>query len=175
MNQDLARKIDRLDSIEQIKGIVARYALAVDSKDIDTLVDLFVEDVHVTGEKHGRDAFREHWRQLLARFRVSVLMTGTPIIDFDDDAHARGVVYCRDEREMGGQLYVGVLHYHDRYERRNGRWLFVSRKPQRLYVEEPRPSPMYVPLPAVRSYERADLPGIYPTIKQFWDQVNSRK
>ena len=39
--------LERLLACEEIRQLAYRYALATDSRDIDALVDLFVEDVRV--------------------------------------------------------------------------------------------------------------------------------
>ena len=52
---DVEVRLERLEAYEQIRQLVARYALAVDSRDIATLVGLFVEDVEV-GRERGREA-----------------------------------------------------------------------------------------------------------------------
>ena len=43
----LSRRIDRLESLEQIRQLPARYALALDMRDLDALAGLFPEDVEV--------------------------------------------------------------------------------------------------------------------------------
>ena len=45
MATTLEQRIDRLESIEAIRGIVSRYPLCLDARDIDGVVALFVEDV----------------------------------------------------------------------------------------------------------------------------------
>ena len=41
---------------DQLRDLVARYAVAVDSRDLDSLVELFVDDVQVGRSARGRDA-----------------------------------------------------------------------------------------------------------------------
>ena len=43
--------LERLVAHDEIRQLASRYAVAVDSRDLDSLVDLFVDDVRV-----GRDA-----------------------------------------------------------------------------------------------------------------------
>jgi len=42
---DLVRRIERSEARQAIAELPARYAIAVDSRDIDSWVNLFVEDV----------------------------------------------------------------------------------------------------------------------------------
>ena len=46
---DLRARIERIEATEQIRQLAARYALALDSRDVDALVALFVPDV-TTGD-----------------------------------------------------------------------------------------------------------------------------
>ena len=58
MTTDVERRLDRLEAYEQIRQLAARYALALDSRDVPTLVSLFVDDVEAGGGKKGREAGR---------------------------------------------------------------------------------------------------------------------
>ncbi len=51
---------------EEIRQLAARYAVAVDSRDLDALVGLFVDDVRVGRSAVGRDALRASFRESLA-------------------------------------------------------------------------------------------------------------
>lgn len=44
---ELLRRIDRIESYQAIQQLPIRYAIAVDSRDLDAWVNLFVEDVQV--------------------------------------------------------------------------------------------------------------------------------
>ena len=50
--------LDRLLAYEEIRQLAARYALALDSRNLDDLVALFVDDVQVGRETFGRAALR---------------------------------------------------------------------------------------------------------------------
>ena len=43
--EDLEPRIRRLEALEAIRQLVARHALAIDSRDLNALVGLYVEDV----------------------------------------------------------------------------------------------------------------------------------
>jgi len=51
-------RLDRLESLAEIQQLPVRYALALDSRDMDMLVSLFTPDVRVGREERGRDALR---------------------------------------------------------------------------------------------------------------------
>jgi hypothetical protein len=167
---ELASKIDRLASAEQIRQLPARYALAVDTRDLDTLVSLFIEDVNVGNGEFGREAMKRWWSATLTHFGVSIHLIGNHTFEFDDDDHAHGVVYCRPEHEVQGRWLVVTMQYWDRYERRDGRWYFKSRKPLFWYSRDELENPAG---PAkLRWFDRptaeAPLPGAWPTWHEFW-------
>ena len=112
---------------EQIRQLAARYAVAVDSRDIDALVGLFVDDVRVGRDERGRDALAASFRSSLGAIGVSMLHVGTHVIDLLDDDHATGSVYCLADVEEEGRLIRQAILYRDTYERRDGRWFFVRR------------------------------------------------
>ncbi len=51
-------RLDRMESLADIRQLPYRYALALDSRDMDALVDLFVPDVRVGRDEFGRDALQ---------------------------------------------------------------------------------------------------------------------
>src|SRR5437660_1006656 len=56
---ELARRMDRQESIEQIRQLPYRYALAADSRDIDAVAELYVEDAQATRTEFGREALKQ--------------------------------------------------------------------------------------------------------------------
>ena len=94
----LLARIDRLESIDEIRQLAAKYSLALDMRDMDALVNLFHEDVRVGKDKVGRAHFKQ-WMDETLR----VQFTGTShhicnhIIEFEDPDRAVGVVYSKNE------------------------------------------------------------------------------
>jgi len=113
---------------EQIRQLASRYAVAMDARDIDALVSLFVEDVRVGRQQVGRDALRANFTEQLRDLGVTILLVGNHVISLVDEDHATGIVSCRGEIEMGDRWVVQAIQYHDTYERRGGTWLFVRRR-----------------------------------------------
>jgi len=118
---------------EQIRQLASQYALSLDARDLDTLVSLFVDDVQVGRDGRGRQALRADFAEQLGPLRRTILHVTNHLIDVLDADHARGVVSCRGEIERGGEWFVQSIQYHDTYERRAQRWLFVRRKHVLLY------------------------------------------
>jgi hypothetical protein len=162
-----------LDILE-IQQLAQRYAVCVDARDLDRLVELFVPDVRVGREGSGREALRADFDRQLRATGVSFLQVGNHVVDFEDEGHATGVVYCRGEIQEGGRegtrWIVQLIQYHDRYERRDGRWLFVRRKHLLVYGAELGQSPLGLP-PA--DWPRSQtgwgtVPASLPSWQRFW-------
>jgi hypothetical protein len=128
-------RLDRLEALAEIGQLAVRYALALDARDLDALVDLFVPDVRVGRDASGRDALRAWFDHSMRKVRTTVHVVANHIIDFDDATHARGVVYCRDEVEYPetGEWHVGMLQYWDAYRRVGDTWCFERRRFHRWY------------------------------------------
>jgi ketosteroid isomerase-like protein len=73
MEEDERALLDWLASTEAIRQLVARYALATDSRDLDMLVGLFVDDVLVGADEHGRVALRAFFDRSLRDVGVTIL------------------------------------------------------------------------------------------------------
>jgi hypothetical protein len=109
---ELAQRIDRLESREAIRNLVARYAILIDSRDLDALTELFVDDVRVTREERGHKALRALLEHLCRQFTTSVHFVGAQTLEFMDDDHAEGVVYCKAEHEYGAEWIVMAIQYY---------------------------------------------------------------
>ncbi len=113
---------------DQMRQLAERYALAVDCRDLDRLVVLFVPDVDCGRFGTGREALRQSFESQLRGGGPSVMLVANHVIDFDDEEHAHGIVYGIAEAAMAEGWVRQAIQYHDRYELREGRWLFVRRK-----------------------------------------------
>ena len=155
---------------DEIRQLVARYAIAVDSRDLDALVGLFVEDVRVGREGRGRDALRRSFETSLRGIGVSILHVGTHAIDVLDDEHATGLVYCKGEVEDGNRWVHQAIVYRDTYARRDGHWFFVRRVHELFYgveVRNPRDQP---PADWPLHHEgRGTMPESWESWRRFWD------
>ncbi len=76
---------------------------------------------------------------------VTILNVGTHLIELDDADHARGVVYCRAELQLGDRWVVQAIQYRDVYERRDGAWCFVRRTHLLWYGRDVGTSPLGLP------------------------------
>jgi hypothetical protein len=152
---------------EEIRQLAARYAIAIDSRDLDALVECFVPDV--LGGR-GRDALRETFDTQLRAIGVSILNVGTHRIEFVDDDHATGLVYCHAQIQDGERWIHQQILYRDTYERRDGAWYFVRRVHELFYGERAPSNPLAQP-PAnwpERHDGRGTAPQSFPTWDAFW-------
>lgn len=120
--------IAQLLARDEIRQLAERYALAIDCRDLDRLVDLFVPDVVCGRFGNGAQALRRSFESQLRTTGPSVMLVANHVIDFDDDDHAHGVVYGIAESAQPEGWIRQAIQYHDLYEQRDGRWLFVRRK-----------------------------------------------
>jgi len=162
--------LERLLAHEEIRQLAAHYAVAIDSRDLDALVGLFVDDVRVGRDASGRDALKASFDESLRGIGVSMLNVGTHAIDLVDADHATGAVYCHGQIQDGDRWIHQFILYRDTYERRDGRWLFVRRIHELWYGEVAASSPLRLP-PAEWPRHHDGLgtvPGSWPSWSAFW-------
>lgn len=167
----LDERVDRMESLAQIRQLVMRYAHAIDSRNIDAMAGLFAPNVRVGKKESGREAIGKWYDRALRNPKTSIHFVVNHIIDFDDADHARGVVYCRDELEMveSGEWQVGTIQYWDTYERFDGEWCFVERKFHRWYIVDALTRPGHgAGLNTDDPLFARQLPEAYPTWHEFW-------
>jgi ketosteroid isomerase-like protein len=134
---DLDARIARLEAIDEIRQLAAKYAVALDMRDFDALANLFVDDIGVPGKGRGRAAMRK-WYD--AQIRHSLLGSAHGVlghvIDVHDADNASGLVYSRNDLETQSKWVIELLAYLDSYERRDGRWYFARRTPLFWYQSD---------------------------------------
>jgi len=162
--------VERLLAYEEIRQLAARYALAVDGRDVGALVELFVPDVRALGGGVGREALREVFEQHLRSDRVSILSVGGHVINLLGRDHAAGTVYCIAEFGDESRWIRQAIAYEDDYARRDGRWYFARRDHLLFYGCPPGYLPLDQPLarwPA-SPVGRGSIPQDWPTWTRYW-------
>jgi metal-dependent HD superfamily phosphatase/phosphodiesterase len=171
---DLEARIRRLEDTDEIRQLVSRYSLALDSRDVDQLASLFVSDVQTHDGGIGRKALAAWFDPVLRPYRTTFHLVGNHVIEFSDDDHAVGWVYCRPEHEVGDLWVVMPVIYDDRYEREDGRWYFKSRRPHAFYAADVNENPLDVEarfnFPDNPFVHRATLPERWDTWRKFWGE-----
>jgi len=162
-------QLDRLVAHEDIRQLASRYALALDSRNLDDLVALFVDDVRV-GDGRGRAALRAQFDSSLREVQRTFLLVGTHVIDVIDAQHASGSVYCKGEIQVGELWIHQAILYDDTYERRDESWLFVRRVHRLWYGADVGVNPL--PLPPAHWPEHhtglGTVPEHLPSWRAFW-------
>jgi len=119
--------LDRLESAEQIRQLVARFAMSYDARDLETIAGLYAPDV--------RDGLMATLLERMPKGRTFHL-TASPVVTFESADVARGDVVGRSEAEAGDKWMVMGVRYADRYVRIEGTWYLHSRALERLYSSD---------------------------------------
>ena len=169
--------VESLVARDAIRELALRYALAVDGKDIDGVAALFATDVDNGRFGPGRDGVRRFYDQSLRKFHCSMHLVANHVIDFDDDDHARGVVYCRAHHHVlePDHWFDVALAYWDAYERVSGQWFFRRRRVRSWYRQafgDPEHGPeRVVASPEASGPQRgARMPEVFDTFDAFWSR-----
>ncbi len=165
----VAARLDRIESSLALAQLPSRYAMALDSRDVGALVELFVDDVKAGAEGQGRAALQRWYDRVLRRFYRSIHLICGHQFTFLDSDHATGSVYCRAEHEDGDGWYIITMQYDDVYERRDGRWFFVKRREHPWYSVDitERPGPDFIRWPSDVEL-RSSMPQRMASWQRFW-------
>jgi ketosteroid isomerase-like protein len=117
-----------------IQDLTNRYALYVDTKQLDRLIDLFWPDAIFdesalgAGPFRGQPAIREYFEAALPSVSELMHITSNLVIDFDAGSDARGVSTLFFEgKDPTGNMQRLKGHFHDIYHQKSGEWRFQSR------------------------------------------------
>ena len=162
----LARIEDRLD----IGQLPIRYAIAVDERDVDTWVDLFVPDIQLGRDGQGREALRRFITPQLRWFYRSVHQIVGHRVEVLGPDTARGHVYCRAEHEVGDRWIVMAIRYDDEYRKVDGEWLFSRRRERHWYAADVNERPQAVAFDSWGTTPGGPgLPQLAATWAMFWE------
>lgn len=178
--RSLEERIDRLESLDQIRQLPAKYALTLDMRDIDAMVGLFEPNVRVGRDASGRQALRAYMdRTLRSPFTGTSHHIGGHIIEFDDADRAHGVVYSKNEHETplpggGGEWVIMQMMYVDDYVRTAGpdgpRWYFARRLPLYWYATDLNQPPVgdnKMRWPGTEWVE-GNFHKLFPSFAEYW-------
>ncbi|MCP5395271.1 MAG: nuclear transport factor 2 family protein [Sphingomonadaceae bacterium] len=167
----LEQRIDRLESLDAIRQLPAKYALALDMRDMDAMVSLFPANVRVGRESSGRLALRAYMDTTLrSPFTGTSHHIGGHIIEFDDPDHAHGVVYSKNEHETGDEWVIMQMMYSDNYVRQDGRWYFARRLPLYWYASDLNKPPIGEKKMRWPDSEwvEGNFHKLFPSFEEFW-------
>ncbi len=173
-DETLLARVDRLESLDEIRQLVAKYSLSLDMRDLDAHVNLFAPDIRVSRDKVGRSHLKR-WLDdtLRLQFTGTSHHIGNHIIEFDDPDHAHGVVYSKNEHETpcadgATEWIIMQMLYWDNYERIDGRWYFRRRLPCYWYATDLNRPP--VGDTKMRWPDREPYEGAYHALWPSWDE-----
>lgn len=174
---DLEARIERLEALDEIRQLAAKYAVALDMRDLDALVNLFVEDVGVPGKRRGRAALRS-WYDVEMRHDLLGSAHGVlgHVIDIHDADNATGLVYSRNDLETESVWVIEMLAYLDSCQRREGRWYFVKRIPLFWYesdITDPPVGGQKMRWPGTPRHD-GSLHDAFPSWQEFWNAEPGR-
>ena len=175
---DIARRLERVEAQLAIQQLPARYALAVDSRNLDDLVALFAVDVDCGRWGQGREALKAFYgsKNVLSGFYRCVHLVCGQTIDLVDADHATGTVYCRAGHEDGDNWVEMAICYFDTYVRSEDRWCFQRREEMHWYSTDwqKRPQgPSFQDWPGKYDSPRfqPQLPHAWPSWQRYWDSA----
>jgi uncharacterized protein (TIGR02246 family) len=130
-----------VDDIEAIKQLKARYFRTMDTKDWDAMREVFADDAVVDSTESGgsvvtgADTFMTFLRETLADV-VTVHHGHTPEIELTSATTATGVWAMDDMlRWPTGMELHGFGHYHETYQKVDGRWRIKTTTLTRLRMD----------------------------------------
>ncbi len=146
VSDDLRRRIERLEDVEAIKRLKARYARYCDAGyDPEGIASLFVpEGVWDGGELFGRaegvEQIKEHFRGAPSRIPWALHFPLVPDIEVaEDGTTATGTWYlwqpCTVNRRTGPVPAWLVGTYRDRYVKVEGEWRFSELRVDGRWLE----------------------------------------
>lgn len=173
----IEQRLDRLESLHEIRQLPYRYAYAVDARDIDAFMALW-DDSQEPTEYPDLDfhKFAEGTGRFFKTSVASIHLVANHVIDFVDDDHATGKVYCWVQTDRHGTWVRQMVLYLDDYVRRNGTWLFAKRRHLLWYGEKAEANPRHQEpmdwphgdLHGNGSFGRGSLPEDFATYRAFW-------
>ncbi|MGE0877810.1 MAG: nuclear transport factor 2 family protein [Acidimicrobiia bacterium] len=164
---DLAERIERIEAQLEIGQLPIRYAMAVDARDIDTWLSLFIPNVQVGRDKFGREALRGYIEPALRSFKRSLHQICGHRIEILDRDNARGATYCRAEHEVDDRWIVMGICYFDTYQRVDGTWYFSRRQEKHWYSADINEHPQAVAFDSWK-HQTPALPDRFETWAPFW-------
>ena len=167
----LEARIDRLEALDAIRQLPAKYSLALDMRDMDAMVSLFPDDVRVGKDTTGRLALRAYMDcTLRSPFTGTSHHIGGHVIEFGDPDHAHGVVYSKNEHETGDEWVIMQMMYVDDYVRQDGRWFFARRLPLYWYATDLNKPPIgenKMRWPGT-DWAEGNFHKLFPSYAEFW-------
>lgn len=179
MTQDFDVRLRRLEDIEAIRALAARYVFAIDSRDLVALESCFAHGARFRSKDGvldavGRDAVMAQFRARFSALGPGAHYTHDHVVWLEGDAEARGLLSSHAELVRHGRPMLASIRYEDRYVREDGEWRFADRLLGFLYY---LPTEEYldalVRRDRMRAYETpqpADFPETLPSWRAYYGE-----
>ena len=126
--EDIAQRVQRLEDIEALKKLKARYCAGADERDEEKFVGCFTEDAVWDGGNfghyEGKAAIRAFFRTIPEVLSFAIHYVMNPRLEVNGD-RATGYWYLLEPCTMlegGEQAVWGVAKYEEAYVRVDGEW-----------------------------------------------------
>ena len=158
----------------EIQQLAYRYSSALETGDVDAMVELFVPHARFGASGEGPDALRRLTEESLRGAHLTVVLVANHLIEFDAPDRAHGEVWARCFSQTDGDGYLEqLLKYEDRYERYDGSWRFLHRR-HRLWFGTALPSPLAQAEARwpQRQVGVGDVPFDNPVFVRWWEALD---
>jgi uncharacterized protein (TIGR02246 family) len=135
--------IERLVAVEEIRRVIATYAIAYDDKDWDTFAELWADDAAFAVEDQaweGKQAVLDFLTTCLPDDYNGKHMNSPPLIEIAADGQSATAKTDVVWITQGFENQI-VARYNDQFARVDGRWLF-KRRAETTVEFRPGPPPM---------------------------------
>jgi hypothetical protein len=135
--------IERAVARDEIRQLAYRYASVIERRNVDAMVDLFVPHARFGAYGEGADALRRLMHDGTDGLVFAVILIANHLIEVEGPDRATGEVWARCFAQTDQDGFVEqLIKYEDRYERHEGRWLFLHRRHRLWYGVAHRDSPL---------------------------------
>ena len=140
-DQSIVRRLDALESKDEIRALITAYGIACDDHDLPRLINLFMEDAEFSAPNgtmvaNGRAAIESMYIDTFKIRGPSFHWTHDVTIEIDNhnpDA-ATGLVLSHAETSPDGVVSIAAMRYIDEYARGTDRiWRIAKREITFLY------------------------------------------
>jgi len=134
---DLGASVRELLDREQLRDLVARYALAVDDHDLATLSTMFHHDAVFDRDgrvAHGWAEIAETLGASMAGFRHMLHTPHAAVVQLTGPDAASGASSGHAELVTRRGVVLAAYRYADEFARLEGRWVFTRRAVSFLYA-----------------------------------------
>ena len=132
--EKIIKRLERLESKEEIRDLVSKYAEACDQQDLDSLGELFTLEAEFDSPN---GMLKSKGRQNILHMYLEVFKSRGPSFHWTHDVRikmnseqkdlASGIVYSHAETTREGIVSLAAMRYDDQYEKEDGAWKFSKR------------------------------------------------